>query len=76
MTGFERFRRKKLLSQGQLADILGVTPAAVSKWETGNSTPRASMLKKLSGMYGTTVDALLRSDYPENDLSEMLAKEA
>ena len=34
VTGFERYRRKKLLSQVQLAKVLGVTAAAVSSWET------------------------------------------
>ena len=76
MTGFERYRRKKLISQAQLAKVLGVTPAAVSSWETKKSIPHAVMLKRLAGMYGVTVDDLLRTDYPDNDLDEQLAKEA
>ena len=76
MTGFERYRRKKLLSQAQLAKVLGVTPAAVSSWETKKSIPHAVMLKRLAGMYGVTVDDLLRTDYPDNDLEEPIAKEA
>ena len=76
MTGFERYRRKKLLSQVQLAKVLGVTAAAVSSWETRKSIPHAVMLKRLASMYGVTVDDLLRTDYPDNDLDEQLVKEA
>lgn len=76
MTGFERFRRKHLLTQAQIADMLSVTPAAVSKWESGNSAPRKKLLKELASLYGVTIDELLRDDYPENDFVEHQAKGA
>lgn len=34
------FRQLRKLSQTQLADIIGVTKAAVSEWENGKSHPR------------------------------------
>lgn len=77
MTGFERFRRKSLVSRAQLADLLGVTVTTVGFWETKKTIPPAHTLKRLSTMYGVTVDDLLRTDYPDNDLIEpMTAKEA
>ena len=76
MTGFERFRRKALLSRAKLAEILGVTTTAVGNWENMKSIPPAHTLKRLSTMYGVTVDELLRTDYPDNDLIEPTVKEA
>ena len=50
MTGFERFRRKALLSRAKLAEILGVTTTAVGNWENMKSIPPAHTLKRLSTM--------------------------
>lgn len=52
--------RKKLgLTQDALAEQLGVTAQAVSKWENDLSCPDIAMLPKLAGLFGITVDALL-----------------
>ena len=45
MTGFERFRRKSLVSRAQLADLLGVTVTTVGFWETKKTIPPAHTLK-------------------------------
>lgn len=47
------------LSQSQLAQQLGVTNKAVSKWENGNSKPSTEKLQKLSVLFGVSVDTLL-----------------
>jgi transcriptional regulator with XRE-family HTH domain len=52
--------RKSLgLTQDQLAEKLGVTAQAVSKWENDQSCPDITMLPKLAEIFGTTTDALL-----------------
>lgn len=52
--------RKKLgLTQDQLAEKLGVTAQAVSKWENDQSCPDITMLPKLADIFGTSTDALL-----------------
>ena len=52
--------RKKLgLTQDQLAEKLGVTAQAVSKWENDQSCPDITMLPKLAEIFGTTTDTLL-----------------
>ena len=52
--------RKQLgLTQDQLAEKLGVTAQAVSKWENDLSCPDITMLPKLAEIFGTTTDALL-----------------
>ena len=55
----QRLRREKDLTQEQMAAALGVTSAAVSKWETGAAIPDVAMLCPLARMLGTTVDGLL-----------------
>ena len=44
----ERARKARHLTQQQLADILGVSNTAISKWENGNNLPDISMLEPLS----------------------------
>ena len=52
-------REKAGLSQEKLAEKLGVSRQAVSKWETGQSTPDVDKLMALSRLYGVPVDSLL-----------------
>ena len=52
--------RKHLgMTQDALAEKLGVTAQAVSKWENDLSCPDITMLPKLAEIFGTTTDALL-----------------
>lgn len=52
--------RKRLgLTQDQLAEKLGVTAQAVSKWENNQSCPDISTLPRLAEIFGISVDALL-----------------
>lgn len=53
-------RRKKGLTQEQLAERLGVSAPAVSKWETDSSYPDITLLCPLARALGTNVDTLLR----------------
>lgn len=55
----QKLRREKNLTQEQMASALGVTSAAVSKWETGAAIPDVAMLCPLARLLGTTVDRLL-----------------
>ena len=56
-------RREKHVKQEELAAELGVTAAAVSKWENGYTLPDVLMLCALADYFEVTTDALLgRSD--------------
>lgn len=58
--------RKALgLTQDALAEKLGVTAQAVSKWENGQSCPDITILPKLSQIFGMSVDTLLGVTQPE-----------
>ena len=52
-------RRKGGLSQADLAEKLGVTPQAVSKWERGNAVPDIDILLELSHLYKVSVNQMI-----------------
>lgn len=52
-------RKKKGLSQENLADEMNVSRQAVSKWESGNVMPSLDNLIYLSKLYGVTIDSLI-----------------
>ncbi|NLW69526.1 MAG: helix-turn-helix transcriptional regulator [Eubacteriaceae bacterium] len=55
-----RLRKLKGLSQEELADKIGVSRQAVSKWESEQSVPDADKLIILSDFFGVTTDYLLK----------------
>ena len=52
-------RREKNLKQDDLAQMLEVSPQAVSKWENDQTYPDISLLPKLAKILGVSVDELL-----------------
>ena len=54
-----RLREAKNLTQSQLAEALGVTAKAVSRWETGRGLPDISLLSPLSATLGVSVMELM-----------------
>ena len=52
-------RRERGVTQEELASELGVTAAAVSKWEKGNTLPDVLMVCALADHFGVTTDELL-----------------
>ena len=52
------YRRKLGLTQEALAQRLGVTNQAVSKWESGQSCPDIALLPQLADLFGITIDQL------------------
>ena len=57
-------RRKSGLSQEQLAEKIGVSRQAISKWEGGLSTPELDKLKALSEYFQVTMDELICDQMP------------
>lgn len=55
-------RRKNGLSQEQLAEIIGVSRQAISKWEGGLSVPESEKLVAISEYFDVTLDYLLKED--------------
>lgn len=67
----KRLRVATGLTQGQLAELLGVSQAAVGRWEAGEFLPKGRYVVKLAGALGIDVSALL-GETPTNidDLAE------
>ena len=60
-------RKKAGLSQEALADALGVTRQAVSKWETGKSVPDTENLRQMAQVLAVSTDYFLgEAPAPEN----------
>lgn len=55
-------RKRKRLSQMELAEMLQVSRQAISKWETGKAVPSIENLKCLSELYQISMDDLISSE--------------
>lgn len=67
------YRKQMKLTQEQLADIMGVTVGAVSKWESGLSNPDIMLLPELARLFGVSLDVLFSfelADHSADDLAE------
>ena len=53
------YRKEKGFTQGELAEIIGVSVQAISKWETDSGMPDISQIVPLSAVLGVTTDCLL-----------------
>ena len=60
-----KFRKAKGMTQEELANVLGVSSQAVSKWENDASCPDISLLPQLSKILDVTTDALLTGKQDE-----------
>ena len=63
------YRKHHGLSQEELADRIGVSRQAISKWERAETSPDTDNLIRLSQVYGVTLDDLLYTD-PSPDAPE------
>lgn len=63
-------RKNKNLTQEQLADLLSISTAAISKWETGNAFPDISLLPSIANIFNISIDYLF--DYEIETKSNVL----
>lgn len=61
-----RLRESRALTQRALAETVGVTGKAVSKWESGRGLPDISLVDPLAAALGVSVAELLTGDVREN----------
>ncbi len=59
---FAKAREEAGLTIAEAAQRLGITPAAIYQWESGDTFPDGRRLPEIAKAYGTTVDELLRED--------------
>ena len=63
----KELRKAKKISQEKLAEYLGVSYQAVSKWENGVTSPDVLLLPDIARYYGITVDELLQVEKIDAD---------
>lgn len=63
-----KMRKSADLTQEDVANRLGVSPQAVSKWENDLSCPDIMLLPKIAELYSITVDGLLDGNEPEKPI--------
>ena len=66
-------RREHGLTQDTVAERLGVSPQAVSKWENDSSCPDVMLFPQIAQLYNTTIDALLNNN-PEPEVAILPAE--
>ncbi len=64
-------RKNSGLSQEQLAEQIDVSRQAISKWESGQTTPEIGKLLLLSDYFGVSLDSLLK-DYDKKEEGELI----
>ncbi|MBQ8176653.1 MAG: helix-turn-helix transcriptional regulator [Oscillospiraceae bacterium] len=62
-----QLRKSRNLTQEQLAEALGVSRQAVSRWEAGDSTPDMINLLGLCDLFGVSSDYLIHDNYQSDD---------
>lgn len=58
----QKLRKRKGLTQEELAEALYVSRTAISKWESGRGYPSIDSLKEISRYFSVTIDALLSGE--------------
>lgn len=65
------YRENKKMTQKEIAEILGVEPATVSKYESNMIEPNIESLKKLAETFGISVDELLKDEEDKIDITKI-----
>ena len=69
------FRKKKGMTQNELAEKMNVTDKAVSKWERNLSCPDINTISKLADILDVSVEELLQAkkqDYENNKIVDLI----
>ena len=72
---FYELRKKNSLSQEELAEKIGVSRQAVSKWERAEASPDTDNLILLSKLYNISMDELLSTEEPVEKQTENIKEE-
>lgn len=73
-TNISKLRKAHSMTQEQLAEVLGITFAAVSKWERGVATPDLDLIVEMADLFGVSVDVLIGYELRNNDKDAVIAR--
>lgn len=62
MVAIKVMRKRKNMTQADLAELLGVTPAAISRYESGERIPDIVTAAKIAAALGCKVDDLIKEE--------------
>ena len=65
------YRENKKMTQNEIANILDVSPATVSKYESGALEPNIESLKRLAKLFEISIDELLNDEEDKFDISKI-----
>lgn len=66
-SNLQHLRKSRSMTQEKLAQQLGVTRQAISKWESGETIPELPTLLRLTELFSCTLDALLQQELTPSD---------
>ncbi|MBR4496964.1 MAG: helix-turn-helix domain-containing protein, partial [Acholeplasmatales bacterium] len=69
-----KYRKENKMTQEDLAEALGVTFAAVSKWERGLATPDIELIIQMANIFDISVDALIGYQLKSSNIEELIKK--
>lgn len=69
-----KYRKNNKMTQEDLAEALGVTFAAVSKWERGLATPDLELIVQMANIFDVSVDALIGHQIKSSNIDELIKK--
>ena len=73
-SNIKKYRKKRKITQEQLAGVLGVSDQAVSRWENGSTYPDIELLPTIALYFGVTLDELMGMEAikDESDIEDIL----
>ena len=70
----KQFRKKRKMTQEQLAEAMGVSVSAVYKWESNQSTPEIGLILEMADLFHTSTDVLLGYEWRTGNAASVLEK--
>ena len=67
-------RKKRGLSQEEVAGKLGVSRQTISKWETDETLPDIRQSNRLAALYGLSLDELVEFDMDVKEIQEAIER--
>ena len=58
----KKYRKDRNMTQEQLAEVFGISPQSISKWECGDGYPDITFLPAIANYFEVTVDELIGND--------------
>lgn len=73
-SNIKELRKQRGLRQEQLAEVMGVSTASVSKWETNQSYPELTLLAELADFFEVSMDTLVGHKLKADRMEELIAQ--